>query len=188
MLWFFRFVVIQYVSYSIVNAFLNTQYQWRIRQNIDSVCNGLTRENQHISSSICGSGNSHHSGYNSFTRSSSQLYSSPSTSINNQPSQGLYSNSSAFLDFDGINDIIIKNDEKSEKNSDVISTSSLNFSPKKYFLPKDLEDASPEETWNWWEKKKQYEKVLKNAIISKRKDIRPYFDLYSPYLALDRAG
>ena len=37
---------------------------------------------------------------------------------------------------------------------------------RKYFFPKDLEKATPEEIFNWWQKRGQQEKILKSAIIS----------------------
>jgi hypothetical protein len=45
---------------------------------------------------------------------------------------------------------------------------SLDTLRRKYFLPKDLENASSEEIWNWWQKKGQQENLLKNAIISSK--------------------
>ena len=46
------------------------------------------------------------------------------------------------------------------------SPGSLSASPRKYFVPKILENASPEEIWKWWQGKTQQEKILKSAIIS----------------------
>jgi hypothetical protein len=45
---------------------------------------------------------------------------------------------------------------------------SLDTLRRKYFLPKDLENASSEEIWNWWQQKGQQENLLKNAIISSK--------------------
>lgn len=45
---------------------------------------------------------------------------------------------------------------------------SLGGSPKKYFLPKDLVNATAEEIWFWWQRKGQQETVLKSAITSEQ--------------------
>jgi hypothetical protein len=45
---------------------------------------------------------------------------------------------------------------------------SLGGSPKKYFLPKDLVNATAEEIWFWWQRKGQQESVLKSAIASEQ--------------------
>lgn len=43
---------------------------------------------------------------------------------------------------------------------------SLGATPRKYFLPKELENATPEMIWEWWQKRGQQESLLKNAIVS----------------------
>ena len=43
---------------------------------------------------------------------------------------------------------------------------SLGAIPRKYFLPKELENATPEKIWEWWQKRGQQESLLKNAIVS----------------------
>jgi len=58
---------------------------------------------------------------------------------------------------------------------------------KKFFLPKALDGASPEEVWAWWQARRTHEARLKHAIASKEGDIRPYFAAYAPYVAADRA-
>jgi hypothetical protein len=38
--------------------------------------------------------------------------------------------------------------------------------PRKYFLPKELDNATPEKIWSWWQAKRLQEGLLKNAIVS----------------------
>ena len=43
---------------------------------------------------------------------------------------------------------------------------SFSATPRKFFLPKDLHNATPEKIWSWWQEKRLQEGLLKNAIVS----------------------
>ena len=62
---------------------------------------------------------------------------------------------------------------------------SLGATPRKYFLPKELENATPEMIWEWWQKRGQQESLLKNAIVSAKVQISnlSQFSLISAYKA-----
>lgn len=64
----------------------------------------------------------------------------------------------------GANDIIMSIDPKNKDEG----KGSLDTLRRKYFLPKDLEHATPEEIWKWWQKRGQQENLLQNAIISSK--------------------
>jgi len=56
-----------------------------------------------------------------------------------------------------------------------------------HIMARELCDASQEEIWQWWEDKKAVERVLKSAIASEEIDLRPYFNDYKRFLAMDKA-
>ena len=64
----------------------------------------------------------------------------------------------------GADEIVMSYDPKKTEEA----KGSLDTLRRKYFLPKDLENATPEEIWSWWQKKGQQENLLKNAIISSK--------------------
>lgn len=51
-----------------------------------------------------------------------------------------------------------------EKNKE--ERGSFSAIPRKFFLPKDLDNAIPEKIWSWWQDKRLQEGLLKNAIVS----------------------
>lgn len=51
-----------------------------------------------------------------------------------------------------------------EKNKE--ERGSFSAIPRKFFLPKDLDNATPEKIWSWWQEKRLQEGLLKNAIVS----------------------
>ena len=64
----------------------------------------------------------------------------------------------------GADEIVMSYDPKKTEEA----KGSLDTLRRKYFLPKDLENATPEEIWSWWQKKGQQENLQKNAIISSK--------------------
>ena len=66
----------------------------------------------------------------------------------------------------------------------------LRFPGFPVYPPNLLSLPLPEEVWMWWESRRKQETMLKEAIANNKLDqqsIRPIFDSYRPYLAVDRA-
>ena len=62
----------------------------------------------------------------------------------------------------GATDLIMSTDSGTNN----ATPGTLSALQRKYFFPKDLENATPEEIFTWWQKRGQQEKILKSAIIS----------------------
>lgn len=63
--------------------------------------------------------------------------------------------------YTGASDIIMSSDDKNREEK-----GSFSAVPRKYFLPKELDNATPEKIWSWWQAKRLQEGLLKNAIVS----------------------
>ena len=66
-----------------------------------------------------------------------------------------------IIKFIGASDIIMSSDDKNKEDK-----GSFSAIPRKFFLPKDLDNATPEQIWRWWQDKRLQEGLLKNAIVS----------------------
>lgn len=67
----------------------------------------------------------------------------------------------------GASDIIMSSDDKNREEK-----GSFSAIPRKYFLPKELDKATPEKIWSWWQEKRLQEGLLKNAIVSGKVSIK----------------
>lgn len=63
-----------------------------------------------------------------------------------------------------------------EKNKE--ERGSFSAIPRKFFLPKDLDNATPEKIWSWWQDKRLQEGLLKNAIVSGKVSINDDIEIY----------
>jgi hypothetical protein len=77
----------------------------------------------------------------------------------------------------GAGDIVVSSDLKSKNDE-----GSLGATPRKYFLPKELENATPEMIWEWWQKRGQQESLLKNAIVSAKVQSSDFSNLPTNFL------
>jgi hypothetical protein len=68
--------------------------------------------------------------------------------------------------YTGASDIIMSSDDKNREEK-----GSFSAVPRKYFLPKELDNATPEKIWSWWQAKRLQEGLLKNAIVSGKVNI-----------------
>ena len=56
-----------------------------------------------------------------------------------------------------------------------------------YIAPKILKDISASQIWDWWQRRRLSESILKSSIASNKTNIVPYFEDFKQYLVVEKA-
>eukprot|EP01031_Cornospumella_fuschlensis_P034330 gene34330-41553_t len=97
----------------------------------------------------------------------------PATAVANPESIPLSQLNASYVPFEGSNDIIIEFDRGTIE--------------RKYFLPKNLHNATREEAWQFWREKKKAEQMLNQAIENKEEDLSIPFKTYQSFQSVEKA-